>query len=120
MVFVGQFSKDGNIYSRRQAALNIIIYDPDGTWCGMPICPKRDNDTDYPDWFETPYSNLVPETFHDNEPIPYIHSLSMTGLLRIGWNQDMTVPEQAKDISEKKIAVTDWTAFSPEDQEKRL
>ena len=32
----------------------------------------------------------------------------------------MTVPEQAKDISEKKIVVTDWSAFSPEDQEKRL
>lgn len=44
----------------------------------------------------------------------------MTGQLRIGWNQNMAVPEQTKDISEKKIAVTDWSAFSPEDQKKRL
>ena len=82
----------------------------------MPICPNRDDDTDYPDWFETPYNNLVPETYEEaTRPIPYIHSLSVTGMLRIGWNQNLTVPEQAKDISEKKVAVTDWSAFSLED-----
>ena len=67
VIFVGQFSKEGTIFIRRQAALNITIYDPNDTWCGMPICPDRNNDIDYPDWFETPYNNLVPETYNANE-----------------------------------------------------
>ena len=88
MNFVGEFSKEGRVYIRRQAALNITIYEPIiDTWCGMPVCPERKNDTDYPDWFDAPYKNLIPETYNNGtRPVPYIHSLSSTGLLRIGWN----------------------------------
>ena len=82
----------------------------------MPKCPVRNDTIDYPDWNDEPYKNLIPETFNDGtRPVPYIHSLSTTGLLRIGWNKEMSVPEQAKEIPDKKVAVTDWSAFSPED-----
>ena len=82
----------------------------------MPVCPDRKNDTDYPDWNDEPYKDLIPETCNNGtRPVPYIHSLSTTGLLRIGWNKEMMVPENAKEIPDKKVAVTDWSAFSPKD-----
>ena len=114
VTIVGEFSKEGRVYIRRQAALFITIYDSSDPWCGMPICPDRDDGKDYPDWNDWPYKNLIPETYNNGtRPVPYIHSLSITGLLRIGWNKEMAIPEQAYEIPDKKVAVTDWSAFSP-------
>jgi hypothetical protein len=52
--------------------------------------------------------------------VPYIKSLSDTGLLTIGWDKIMAPPLGYAEIPKEQIAIIDWSAFSQQDVDQRL
>jgi hypothetical protein len=86
--------------------------------CGFPPCPP--DEKDFPDWTEAIEPNLKPvhpEDGKQKKPVPFIKSLSDSGLLTIGWDELMVPPFEYEKIPERKVAIRDWSAFSPQEIE---
>ena len=62
------------------------------------------------DWSGPVYESFKEEPFKATAPIPYIIDLSMTGVLRIGWDQKMQNWESTDftAIQDTKVAVKNW------------
>lgn len=88
-----------------------------------PTDPDNPDNDNTPDWTDRIESDLIPDD-PDNvvgdRPIPFIRSLSDTGLLTIGWDRLMQQPPNYTGIPDEQIAISDWSAFSKEDVEQRL
>ena len=85
---------------------------------------KQPSETDLlPKWSDPIYSDLLPEidvADPAKRPVPYIARLSDTGLLAIGWDRRMQPPQAYRNIPLTKVAISDYSIFTPFEVENRL
>ena len=62
----------------------------------------------YPNWEYDLKETFEPEPFDPEKPVPYIESLTSTGVLTIGWDREMVRPANISVIPPAKVAIKDW------------
>lgn len=74
----------------------------------IPPPPYPDETIFYPEWDFAVKETFEPEPFDPDKPIPFIESLSSTGVLTIGWDREMVRPANISVIPPAKVAIKDW------------